>query len=349
MAINLATKYSKQIQSVYTQESIISSRVSNAYSLLGVKTVQIVMPQTVPMGNYNRSGANRYGTPVEMQDTIQELTMTQDKSAAITIDKGNNMEQEGVKSAGKMVNLQVQEQCTPMFDTYCLERFANLAGTIAGVANAPTKTTIVEMISNASVAMDNALTPQSNRYLVVSPNIYALIRLSTEFIGIEALGQKAVAKGSVGEIFGFSIVKAPANYFPANCYFIAWHKDAVLAPHKLHEAKLNTEPQGISGALLELREMYDAFVLEKKCGGVYAAVKSDKVVDAPTISISGNSATLTASGATIKYTLDGSDPRYSKSAVTYSSAVSMTSGQTIKCYAEKTDMYASAVAEKKNA
>ena len=325
MAINLATKYSKQIQSIYTMESVIASRVSSAYSLLGVKTVQIVMPQTVPMGDYSRSGSSRYGTPVEMQDTIQELTMTQDKSAAITIDKGNNMEQEGVKAAGRMVQLQVKEQCTPLYDKYCLDRFAHLAGKVYGIATAPTKTNILEEISNASVAMDDALVPDSNRYIALAPADYAKVRLSSDYVGVDALGQKALTTGSLGSIFGFNIVKVPAAYLPTDCYFVAWHKDAVVAPHKLHEAKLNSNPQGISGALLEFREMYDAFVLEKKAGGVYAAVKSDKVAVTPTVTIATNAATLasTTTGAVIKYTLDGSDPRYSKSAQTYSSAVTL--------------------------
>jgi hypothetical protein len=61
----------------------------------------------------------------------------------------------------------------------------------------------------------------------------------------------------------------------------------------------------------------------------------------------GAKATLASSGAgTIYYTVDGSDPRYSDDAKVYTAAVTLTAGQTIRAYATKAGMYASAVAEK---
>ncbi|MBP1557010.1 MAG: hypothetical protein J6A76_03760, partial [Oscillospiraceae bacterium] len=77
---------------------------------------------------------------------------------------------------------------------------------------------------------------------------------------------------------------------------------------------------GISGSLLEGRFLYDAFVKNHKSGGVYAAVASGSKQADPTISVSGGVATFTSEGAEeIKYTLDGTDPRYSKSAKTVQS------------------------------
>ena len=56
---------------------------------------------TVPLNDYNRgASANRYGEPAEVGDTVQELTMTQDKSFSGVIDKGNNMDQ-SINKAGK--------------------------------------------------------------------------------------------------------------------------------------------------------------------------------------------------------------------------------------------------------
>ena len=96
MAINLHEKYAKKIQTAFVTKSLIAGRLSTEYSFSGVKTVKVSTPQTVPMVDYTRTGANRYGEPVEMQDVVQELTLTQDKSFALTIDKGNNQDQQGI-------------------------------------------------------------------------------------------------------------------------------------------------------------------------------------------------------------------------------------------------------------
>ena len=101
--------------------------------------------------------------------------------------------------------------------------------------------------------------------------------------------------------------------------------------------------------LLEGRNYFDAFVIGAKCDGVYAAFASANVVAAPSISISSHSATVTsASGVTFYYTLDGTDPRYSSSSMTYSSAVTTVSGQTIKVAGKKDGRW-SAVSEKTDA
>ena len=89
MPIYLHDRYDKKIQEAFVKESVIKGLLANDYDFSGVKTVKISTLQTVPMNDYQRTGTNRYGTPVEMEDTVQELTMTQDKGFAITIDKGN--------------------------------------------------------------------------------------------------------------------------------------------------------------------------------------------------------------------------------------------------------------------
>ena len=98
---------------------------------------------------------------------------------------------------------------------------------------------------------------------------------------------------------------------------------------------------GVSGALIEGRHYYDAFVLGAKCAGVYACVKTGMVTAKPV----NNSGTLTCtdSGAVIRYTVDGSDPRYSDSAREYSTKIITQSGEIIRAYAEKAGKYASAV------
>lgn len=70
-------------------------------------------------------------------------------------------------------------------------------------------------------------------------------------------------------------------------------------------------------------------------------------VATPTINASNKASVTiatTTSGATIKYTLDGSDPLTSSTAKTYSAAITTAQGKTVKAIAVKADMINSAVA-----
>lgn len=322
MAINLATKYSGKIAEVFTAGSFIKGKTSTAYDLTGVKTLKVYTPITVPETDYNRSGMTRYGTATEMQDVVQELKMSQDKAFTLTIDKGNNLDQNLSKKAADMLRLQINEQSTPAADRYALKRFAMLAGKIAVVSEKPNKNNIVELISTGAQALDDGLVPDGDRFIYVSSEIYKMIRLSPEFTGLEGLGNAAVSKGVCGEIAGLQIVKVPASYMPAGCFFIIAHKSAVLMPYKISDAKVHNDPVGVSGALIEGRHYYDAFVLGAKSKGVYTCVLEGEKLAAPTKTEKDGAVTLAASesGAEILFTTDGSDPRYSDSAKIYSGA-----------------------------
>ena len=109
MSINYFTLNSDMTRSAFKRESLVSGKLCNDYEFTGAKTVKILTPITVPMNNYRRAGNNRYGSPVEMQDIIQELTLTQDRSFALTIDKGNDGDQGYAKNAGKMLLLPTKQ------------------------------------------------------------------------------------------------------------------------------------------------------------------------------------------------------------------------------------------------
>lgn len=317
MAINLATKYSDKIATVFTSGSFVAGKTSARYNFTGVKTLKIYTPQTVAEGDYSRSGTNRYGTPTEMEDIVQEMSMTQDKSFSLVIDKGNNQEQMMIKNTGEMLGLQLKEQTIPTADKYAIGRYVANAGKIASVANALTKTTVTDAIMDADVHFSDHSVPLENRFLYVTAATFKLIKMSPEFLGIEALGRKILEKGECGEINGFRVIKVPSSYLPANCYFLAVYKESVLFPYKINDAKIHKDPPGISGALLEGRHNYDAFVLGARCNGVYACVLAASKLATPTVTEGVLKYTIAGDNATsCKYTTDGSDPRYSDTANT---------------------------------
>ena len=349
MATNLFTLHSDVTQSAFTRESLVAGKLCTDYEFTGAKTVKILTPLTVPMNDYQRTGANRYGNPTEMQDIIQELTLTQDRSFALTIDKGNDADQGYAKNAGKMLMLQIAERAVPEFDRYVLNRLANKAGFITAATEAMTKSNICERISEAGAKLDDMEVPAYDRILFVSTQGYKMLKHSDEFMAVQELGRDALAKGVVGSYDNMEVIKVPATRWPANVNFMIVHKNAATAPVKLSETKLHKDPPGISGHLLEGREYYDCFVFAPRAWGVYVEIDTTDgnatVCKAPVISDTG-AISCETEGTVIFYTVDGSDPRYSSTAV-QGTAAGAVSGTTVKAYAHKDGAFDSAVTEKK--
>ena len=340
-SVTLHDKYSDKIAAAYSSESFIKGRLSDDYDFTGVRTVKISTPVTVPMNDYTRSGANRYGTPAEMGDTVQELSLSQDKSFSITVDKGNNMDQNNIKPAAKMLRLQIREQAVPEMDRYCFLKMCRSAGRVVANATAISKTNVARQIMDGTEALDNAEVPSEGRTLFVPASTYKFLKLCDEFGKAgDTLGQKAYSRGIVGSFDGMDVVKVPAGRWPKYCNFIIAHRSAAIIPVKLDETRVHEDPPGISGNLLEGREYYDLFVIGARSGGIYAEIDTGSnrgtICATPTCSVSDGTATLacSTSGATVVYTLDGSDPRYSRTA-TAGTSVSVSSGDRIRAYAFK--------------
>lgn len=321
MAINLAAKYSKEIANAFTLRSVVDGTTNKDYDFTGVKTLNVYTPVTQSLADYQRTGTSRYGTPTELQDTMQELMLTRDRSFSITIDKGNNSEQMDAKEASRILSIEMNEQAIPEMDKYALGRFADYAGKIVALDAAPTSENIAQKLSDGMVAMSNKNVPADGRFIFIGWSCFGALRLSNQFIGVESLAKSALVKGAIGTFMGAQVVVVPDDYLKKGdktCYFIITHKNSVIQPKKVQDYFVKENPAGINGALLEGRFIYDAFVLGGRCDGVYAAVASGAQQAAPafTYAASTKKETIASSGADfILYTTDGTDPRYSSSAV----------------------------------
>ena len=347
MALNLTTKYSPLIDERFKAASLTDAYAGKKYDFDGVRSIKVYSIDTVQLNDYNRSAsANRFGIPAELGDTVQTLTMSQDKSFTFTIDRGNASDQMNIKHCNAQVKSNWDEVATPDIDMYRLKKW--IAGAGAGIAGAePTSANIIRAIATAGAVMSNHLVPKRNRTMFVRESVFVECKLSNEILNLEALGTKAVAAGSVGTLDGMNVVPVPDSYFPEGVYFMIKYKDSTVDPMKLKTLRVHTNPPGIDGDLGECRYYHDAFVLGNKAHGIYvygdAEAKTAEVV--PTIS--GDQLTLAGSG-TIYYTADGTNPKAEKasggeSLQTYSAAITMEKGKTYKFYSEESGKISSGI------
>lgn len=314
---NYAAKFSPKVAERFTQESYTKGVASNAYDFEGVRIVKIYSEDTFAFANYTRSGSDRYGPVHDQTDSIQELEMTQDKGVSIVIDKGENIEKMNTQGANRQLSRQVNEQAMPMFDKYCFEQWAKGAGSVVPYTTAPNNETMLNAILDMTEQLDEAHVPESARTLWVTTAGYKLIKENPNFVYTDKLAQNTIVKGQVGELDGFKVVKVASTYFPAGIDAIAAHKSAILNPIKLQDYNLHHNPPGVSGDRIDIRLMYDAYVLDAKAKGVCVLANNAVVTAAPTIAVNSTAETAAISCAAFDklfYTLDGSDPRVSGTA-----------------------------------
>lgn len=350
--IHFSEKYKEALMKGFDKKSETDGLFTHDLDMefSGVKTVHVTSLKTEALQDYDRSktagSASRYGETKEVGDEVQTFTMTQDKSLSLSIDKGNNVEQFNMKKAGAVMKAHRDERIVPAIDTYRLMKWAQDAGIHYELTAAPTKSTIVTQIITLHNEMLDAGVPDQIT-LVISRKYLPMLKLSDEWTALDSLGGKTLPKGTIGEFDGMATLPMTSKKMPANVPFMLLYKGSIISPKKINDFKGHVDPPGLSGDLLEFRMMYDAFVLGKKCKGCAAACLPGTVVATPTITVADGKATIacTTANATIYYTTDGSDPRYSVEAKTYTAAVTLTDGDEVRAYAAASDMYNSEVAE----
>ena len=271
MAVNLASKYSKKVDERFSLLSVTENiGLNKDYDWNGVKTVTVYNIDTVAMGNYTRSGANRYGTPTELGDTKTDYSLSKDRSFTFTIDRGNYTEQLMVKEAGKALARQIKEVVVPEIDIYRLNAWATAATTNSHVeTHAITNENAYSYFLNAQEALDEDKVPQTGRICYVTPKFYNLLKQDDSFIKVGDLSQKMLINGQVGEVDGVRIIKIPSSYLPSNTAFLLIWPKCSVSPKKLEDYKTHDNPPGINGWLVEGRVIYDAFVLNAKKDAIF--------------------------------------------------------------------------------
>lgn len=265
MAVNYAAKYSQQVDERFKLGALTSSLVNYAFEWLGVSTVKVYSMPTAAMGDYTTEGASRYGTPEELGNEVQEMTLAKDRAFTFTIDKKSEDDTMGTMEAGAALRRQIDEVVIPEIDTYRIAKL--VAGADAGNIvkdTVVTKANAYEKFLAVQEILDNKKVPTGGRICICTPGYYNMLKLDEAFTKKGDMATQIAINGLVGEVDGVYFVKAPKSYFPEKVHFIITNPIVMPSPIKLAEYKIHDDAPGISGYLVEGRVRYDAFVLNKK-------------------------------------------------------------------------------------
>lgn len=270
MAINLAKKADPKVLERFKQGSVTEGIFSNRYNWTGVATVQVYSVDTVALGNYNKAltSGSRFGALTELGDTMQEMTVSQDKAFNISIDKGNNTAQLMIKSAASVLRRETDEVIIPYVDKYNIGVFNTGAGLLYLPTASITKANIIETIMTANAKMSNMNVPKSDRVCYIGETLAIQAKIATEVIAVEKVGAKPLVNGVLGTIDGLQIRVVPDSYMPTGAAFIIVRKGAAAAPKKIETYRILEEHPDVDGAVVQGRLLHDCFVFDTNADAV---------------------------------------------------------------------------------
>ena len=273
MAIDLVTQYLPYVDELFSTESKKSLLTNQDLSWTGAHTIKVYKVTTASMNDYGRSGPSegewsRYGKVQGLDATTEEFTLKKDRSFTFAIDKLDKDETGGQLAAASALARQVREVVIPEVDTYVYGVMATGAGQ-KPEAVALTADNIYTEIIKASNALDNEEVPETGRIIVVTPDVYLLMKQCKDIVMETDIGNDLRLKGVISNLDGANVIKVPKKRLPTDFGFMVAHPVACVAPTKLEDYKTHQDPPGISGELVEGRICYDAFVVENKAKAIY--------------------------------------------------------------------------------
>lgn len=272
--IDLVTKFLPYVDEIFTTESKKSLVTNNDFDWIGAHAVKVYKIGTAQLNDYDRNGAkastqwSRYGAVQDLDATTEEHTLKKDRSFTFVIDKLDQDETGNALNSASALAREVRQVVIPEVDTYTYNEMVKGAGTKPDAITL-TKDNIYTEIIKAGNTLDNAEVPETERVLVVTPDVHLLMKQCADITMETDIGNDMRLKGVIGNLDGATVVKVPAARMPKGFGFMLCHKVATVAPTKLEDYKVHQDPPGINGTLIEGRICYDAFVLENKTEAIY--------------------------------------------------------------------------------
>lgn len=274
MAINLATKFEKKTSDLLVARKKSEMFVNRDWSWDGVNAISVYTLTDPDLVDYTDNGANRYGNPTEVEDTLQTWTLSRDRAWTKTMDKSNKQDTMAVRQPGKYLAQVTKNKLVPEIDTYV---FATI-GTAGATASRD------DIVADAATTADNAFTnfltinaditnneaPEEGRVAAMTATYYNFLKQGGFVLDSDS-AYRDRKSGNLGTVDGVKVVVVPSSRMPASTDLIISHPSATVSPEKLVDYTLHNNAPGISGDLLEYRHRYDAFVDTNKtdCIGIH--------------------------------------------------------------------------------
>lgn len=288
MAVNLVTEFIPYVDEVFTKESKKHLLTNQDFTWTGAHTIKVHKINSVPMTDYDRDGSNvgqvpeegepviwsRFGALSTVENSIEEFTLTKDRSFTFVIDKLDNDETGGVLAGASALARQQREVIIPEVDTYTYGKMVSGAGTTVTADPPISAENIYDAIIEGNSVLDDALVPETGRVLVVTPDTYRIMKKNSDIVLDTDIGENMRLNGVIANLDGLSVIKVPKSRLPEDFVFMIAHPSACVAPVKLSEYRVHSDPPGISGELVEGRICYDAFVLDNKKKAIYVLKNS---------------------------------------------------------------------------
>ena len=274
MAINLVTQFLPYVDEIFKKESKKELVTNQDFSWTGAHTIKVYKISTGDMNDYDRAGTgsgakgSRYGSVQSLDAITEEFTLKKDRSFTFAIDKLDSDETAQQLAGASALARQQREVVIPEVDAYVYGVMAAGAGT-KPAAVALTEDNIYDEITKATNKLDNEEVPDENRAIIVTPDVYRLMKKSKDITMETDVDSNLRKQGVVSNLDGASVIKVPASRLPENFGFMMCHPCATVAPTKLEDYKIHQDPPGISGSLVEGRICYDAFILDNKKMAIY--------------------------------------------------------------------------------
>lgn len=274
MAINLAAKFESRTSDLLVNGRKTKGMTNQDWSWDGVDTIKVYTLTDPTIGYYTPNGANRYGEPTEVEDTLQTWQVTRDRAWTKTMDKSNKADSQGVRKAAKYLAQVTKNKMIPEIDTFILATIGSAAATYdrddialdaaTTASNAYTDFLLITADIRDREGMEDGLVAG------MTASYYNFLKQGGFILDSDS-AYRDRKTGNLGTVDGVSVVIVPSSRMPANTNLIVSHPSVTVAPEKLVDYTLHENAPGISGDLLEYRHRYDAFVDVNKifCVGVH--------------------------------------------------------------------------------
>lgn len=191
--------------------------------------------------------------PIDKDYAVNEIIDGYDAAAV-----PDNLTADRLDSASYALALQMEKDATAVLES---------SATQYDSTTALTKDNIYEKIVGVRTSMSKANVPNDNRrWLLVTPDVYALVITSPEFIKASNLGDAVVQTGAVGRIAGFNVYED--NTLTAeSTEFIAGHPDWCTRVNEwqvpVHLQDVNGSGKYIGASAVQGRKIYAHAVTKK--------------------------------------------------------------------------------------